>query len=411
MRSKNLALISTFALAILIASGVALYARGYRFNLTSRNIEPNGHLVIKSVPDGAEVFIDGELESATNANLRLSPQTYDVEVRKEGYHTWSKRITIEKEEVTEYTAHLFRAAPSLSAITFAGSINPTPSNDFTKIAYIVPPSEGTNVNATDLNSGLWVMETTNLPIGFSREPRRITDGDLTNATFEWSPNGREILLTTRTGTFLLNSGEFTPQAQRINIISRLEEIKEEWELQENARIESLMLSLPQELSELLSSKVEKVIFSPDEEMVLYSVKEAATLRDRYKDPIPGSSSQQQERQLQQNGVYVYDIEEDRNYKIADINTDDLEECALNTPAIQLSCSSTIAWFPTARHLVVSEPNKIRIIEYDGTNDVQVYAGSYVAPFAFPIANIDRLIALTNLGSDSTTANLYSVGIK
>ncbi len=128
-----------------------MYAKGIRFNFEESKVTPTGLLVVKSVPDGAEIYINGEFKNATNTNITLVPETYDIRIEKEGFFTWNKRLTIEKEAVTEVTAHLFKSAPSLSATTLAGAINPVPSRDFTKIAYIVPPtSNGTSLDNSEL---------------------------------------------------------------------------------------------------------------------------------------------------------------------------------------------------------------------------------------------------------------------
>ena len=105
-----------FFVATIIIVGLAelyfsLYARGYRFDLKTLRFQPNGILVIKSEPDGASVFINNELKTATNATLSLSPGTYDVEVKKDGFFTWYKRLTIEKEVVTQASASLFKNVP------------------------------------------------------------------------------------------------------------------------------------------------------------------------------------------------------------------------------------------------------------------------------------------------------------
>ena len=254
--------VAFFFLTIIVVASlgyvVSLYARGYRLQKGSLKFSPNGLLVIKSDPDGAQVFVNGELKTATNANITLPPGTYDVSVQKEGYITWNKRLNIEKEIVTESSAHLFKSAPSLSAITFSASITPVPSKDLTKLAYIVPPNANSNGNSQD-SQGLWIMEMLNLPLGFSREPRRITDGDLTGATFEWSPDGREILLTSKTGTFLLDVGSFVSQSQRVNVIGKKEEILAEWEEETEKRFLAQIAKLPDELEDIL---VRKASLSP-----------------------------------------------------------------------------------------------------------------------------------------------------
>ncbi len=359
---------------------ISLYARGYRFDVKTFRFEPNGLFVVKSDPDGAQVFINTELKTATNATVPLPPDTYDVEIRKEGYLSWKKRLVIEKEIVTEANASLFKAVPSLSAVTFSGNINPVPTNDLAKIAYAVP------------KTGLWVIETVNLPLGFAKDPRQITDGDLTGASWEWSPNGREILLTTKTGIFLLDAGHFTPQNQRVNITSGKTEILAEWQKERKIKLAAQIRGLPEELVDILERKTDLIIFSPDETKILYTASSSADLADKLIKPLPGASTQKQERQIKTDKIYVYDIKEDRNFSVS-------------------NSAATLRWFPTSQHLVLAEDGKITIMDYDGTNRQEVYSGSYISPHAFPTVNKERLLILTNLGADSVLPNLYSLSLK
>ena len=192
-------LFTTFLVVGIIGYFVALIARGYRFDIDKFKFLPNGILVTKSDPDGASIYINGDLKGATNTNIKLSPNSYDVEIKKEGYITWSKRLTVKKEEVTQITAQLFKTAPSLSPITFNGAENPVVSDDFGKIAY-------TN------NEELWIMSVSTLPIGFPNSPKKIADGIIDSSTYLFSPNGQELLLETNIGAYLLNTNEFTSQA-------------------------------------------------------------------------------------------------------------------------------------------------------------------------------------------------------
>ena len=194
------------SLSILVVGSIGIfvsfYARGYRFNMTKLKFEPNGILVVKSDPTGSQILINGELETTSDANISLSPGTYDVSVKKDGYISWNKRLVIEKEVVTEVAVSLFKSVPSLSPVTFNGAINPVASSDYTKIVYFVPPLE----NQASDKTGLWIVENMNLPIGFSKDPRRITDGNLINASWKFSSDGNEVLMETAQGIFLLNSG-------------------------------------------------------------------------------------------------------------------------------------------------------------------------------------------------------------
>ena len=401
---RFLVLLATCVIVFSFATLIFMYAKGIRFNFEESKVTPTGLLVVKSVPDGAEIYINGEFKNATNTNITLVPETYDIRIEKEGFFTWNKRLTIEKEEVTEVTAHLFKSAPSLSATTLAGAINPVPSRDFTKIAYIVPPtSNGTSLD----NSGLWIIEMVNLPLGFSRDPKRITDGNLSDTAFEWSPDGREILLTTTRGAYLLPAGEFTTQNQRVNVISTKTEILAEWEKEKEKRLTAQLAKLPDKLEQVISKQTYNVLFSPDEDMFVYTASASATIEEKLITPVPGASSQKEERNIKKGSTYVYDIKEDRNFLI-DSNVSDLQiEGGYNSQVNK----RRLAWFPTSRHLILAEDGKIEIMDYDGTNRQSVYSGSFITPHAFPTLSLDRLIILTNLGASTPAVNLYSLSIK
>lgn len=385
-----LGLLTLFVIGIL-GLFLSLYARGYRFDSQTLRFKPSGLLVVKSDPAGAQVFVNGELSTATDTTISLAPGTYDVSIRKESFHPWNKRLLIEKEVVTEAIASLFRVAPSLSSVTFSGAVSPVLSPDGTRIAFATPSSR-----EDPEKGGLWLIETVNLPIGFARDPRRVTDGDLTAAAWQFSPDGREILLSFGQSVFLLDSSTFTPQARRVNVAARKEIILAEWEKERGTRLSSQIKILPDELVDILERKSSSIVFSPDETKILYTASGSATIRENLIKSLPGSSSQKEERDIKNGQTYVYDIKEDRNFL--------LDEGAVPEATRRLS------WFPTSKHLVLSETGKITIIDYDGTNKQLVYSGSYVSPHAYPFGSTSRLLILTNLGAD-TTPNLYSLTLK
>lgn len=398
-----------FLLTIVVVSSlgyiISLYARGYRFDSKTFRFVPSGLFVVKSTPEAAQIYIDGELETATNANLSLAPGTYDISLKKEGYHPWNKRMLIEKEVVTEVDAHLFKIAPSLSAVTLNTSFQPISSPDTSKIAYAVPASIE---NVSLEKEGLWIIDTIDLPLGFSRDPRRITNGDLNGANWVWSPDGRQILLSTTTGFYLLDAGSYTPQDKRVNIANKVEAIKKEWEEEREKILTSKLRSMNEEIREIFQNYGQNITFSPDETKILYTVLSDVTIPNDIIKAFPGASTQKQERNLKKDNVYVYDVKEDRNFHITEkTNTLQIGE---ENPNDQ-NPKSKLIWFSTSKHLLLSEESKITILDCDGTNRQPVYTGSYINPYAFSTLSTDRLLILTNLGSDSTQANLYSVSIK
>lgn len=385
--TRILILLTTILVIGIFGTIAILYARGYRLDQENLEITPSGLLVANSEPNGVQVFINGELKTATDNTINLLPGTHDVELKKEGYHTWTKRIEIEKEIVTQIDAFLPPVAPSLTALTFSGTVNPQISQDRTKIAYAIP-SNGDNLE----KAGLWVMDFTNLPLGFNRDPRRITDGNLTNAEWEWSPDGREILLTTTTGMYLLPTGDYTPQAQRVNVASQLDTIKADWDEIETKLLTSQVSRLEDKIEEIFVNATQNIQFSPDGEKILYTASKKATIPADAVRQLPGASTQKQTREIEPGYKYVYDIKEDRNFMVAEPE-------------------QVIYWLPNSLNLLLPSEDSISILDYDNTNLRAIFPGNYVFPHAFPSSTLDRILILTNLGSSDSPANLYWLSLR
>jgi len=386
-----------FLITLLVVGTVGIfasyYAKGYRLDLKTFKFQPNGILVLKSEPDGASVYIDSALKTATNASISLSPGTYDVTVKKDGYFNWYKRLTIDKEIVTEADISLFRDVPSLSPITTSGATNPIMSGDGSKIVY----TQGTD--------GLFSLDTFSLPLGFGGGPKQITDGDMTGATYIFSADGRQIMVTLLNSVFLLDTGSFTSQNQRVNIASTKDKTLAVWKLQEDTKNQNLIKNLPPILTDILSRKASDFTFSPDGNMILYTASSSATLSEGLVAPLPGASTQRQERDLQPGHTYVYDIKEDRNFLITD------QPVTINNVDSPSSDTGAIRWMSTSKELLLAQLGQIIIMDYDGTNRQMVYSGSYFAPSAFPFTNATRLLILTNLGAPTGNANLYTLTVK
>src|SRR5690348_12777929 len=83
------------SLLILLFLGVGtvvaiFYGKGYSLDFTSGKgfLKGTGLLVATSVPDGAQVFINDHLTTATNNTINLPPGEYKVKIFKDGYFPW-----------------------------------------------------------------------------------------------------------------------------------------------------------------------------------------------------------------------------------------------------------------------------------------------------------------------------------
>ena len=78
---------------------VIAYARGYRIDMKKKSLSSTGILAISSFPKAAKVYINNELKGVTDENVGLPPGSYNVEIKKEGYTSWSKKVTLKGELV------------------------------------------------------------------------------------------------------------------------------------------------------------------------------------------------------------------------------------------------------------------------------------------------------------------------
>lgn len=93
---------------LIITPVVILYSLGYYYNLKNQTLEKTGGIFLKSSnASGYQVFINGSLTKETSFIIsgalltNLDQGEYAVEIKKEGFVPWTKKIEVKKELVTE----------------------------------------------------------------------------------------------------------------------------------------------------------------------------------------------------------------------------------------------------------------------------------------------------------------------
>jgi hypothetical protein len=71
------------------------------------------YLKIVSEPAGAQVYLNGELRGASPLELTLEPGRVSIVLVKDGYQSWSRRITLENRARSEFSIRLEPARPPL----------------------------------------------------------------------------------------------------------------------------------------------------------------------------------------------------------------------------------------------------------------------------------------------------------
>lgn len=380
----------TICAILLAAAAVIAYGRGYRLDFTKTSIKPTGLVAATSDPTGAQVFVNGVLKTATNNSFAIDPGFYDVQISREGYITWDKKLRVQGEVVSNANAFLFPTNPSLSPLTTLGIVNPTLSPDGTKVAYVVtsPPER----------AGLWYYELSEGPLGRNRDPVHLAlpDGmDFTKVPIQWSPDTTELLVDGRLYT-LGKPNTFTDVSlTRASILA-------DWKTQTTDTDSQKIAAFKQPIIDIATSSAKIVAFSPDETKILYEATASATIPQVIVPPLIGTNPTAENRNIVPGKLYVYDSKEDKNYFL-------LDKKELPQPA---SPSAALHWFPTSRHILLTLKGKIDVMEYDRTNWITIYSGPFANNFVAPWTNGSRIIILTNLNGDATTLpNLYTVNLR
>ena len=407
MNPKQFRLVVSLATLAFIGLGAFLvlkFAQGYRLDLKRKTFSSTGILTTTSVPEGAQVWINSKLKTATNDNLNLTPGDYWVEIKKDGFHSWQKKLIVEEQLVTSAHADLFSTFPDLKALTFTGAVNPVLSPDFQKVVF------GT-ATASAEKQGLWVLDLSDSPLGFSREPRQVVRNsengrDFAEGDYQWSPDSKQVLASLGEEAingnqvqrhFLIEADRLILEKQLVSLSEiELEALLERWTEEKLLRKEEDFNSLPAKLREALSDNIDSLFFSPDQTKILYTATKSAIIPKNIIPPLPASNTQPEERQIEPSRVYVYDLKEDKNFFILEKQPEDK--------------FPTFSWFPTSNHIFLVQTDQAELVEYDGANKIAAYSGQFENSFAFPFPDGKRILILTNISKNSPS-NLYAVSLR
>lgn len=302
---------------IVIASYFAIqYARG-NWRVTNEGVIANtGLLNANSFPQGAQVFINGNLTTATDDTIYLEPGDYAVKVVKEGFSPWEKQLKIQKELVTQTNATLFPIAPSITPLTFTGIKNVYPSPDGQKLLFFVDNA------SLEAKNGFYLLTLSNNFLSLQSGPKQLTDNPLTynleEAHVIWSPDSTEVMLMTDKGDFLLETERKISLVETKSISLQKEETLSQWEEEIYLRERQYLAKFPEEMVEIATQSAKNVYISPDKKRMLYTATASALIPEGIVPPVPATNTQEEARQLEIGAVYVYDREEDKNFKVAQV---------------------------------------------------------------------------------------------
>ncbi|MBI2621029.1 MAG: PEGA domain-containing protein [Candidatus Levybacteria bacterium] len=395
--NKHLILSILIFIGLVIATVlVILYGKGYRFGLGEGKIEfkGNGLLVTESLPDGAQVFIDGKLKTATDNTINIPPGEYEIRIVKEGYFPWIKKVKIQTEVVTKAEALLIPTAPKLESITDIGASQPVIDPTLTKIAFVVSSQSATR-------NGIYIFNMSANPL-LTLQSTSVQIVDDTNDLFSeseisWSPDGKDIIATisaqrTNPTTYLLDTDRANNPPNDVSLT--LSTVASSWTRIKNSKDKAVFDSLPKDLKPIVQRNFNILSYSPDQNKILYQASSSGTIPIMIKPRLKGINSTPEIRKIEAGSYYVYDIKEDHNYKLYSENFE-----------------GAFSWFTSSRHIIYVREKELHIVEYDGLNDTVVYAGPFIENYLFPWPDASRILILTNLGNLKIHPNLYTISLK
>lgn len=402
MRKQLLISLSVLVLLALGTVAVILYGKGYQFGFGNGRPEVTGTglLVATSTPDGAQVLVNSHLTTATNNTINLAPGSYDIKIQKDGYFSWEKKLTVQKEVVTKAAALLFPKAPVLESITNSGVSNPVIDPSYTKIAYMVA-SQAAQQN------GIYILPLQDqslltLQSGATQIAADTSGIAFSQATLQWSPNGQNILATIPnlngiSSLYLLSTNGMNTNPQDVTETFATT-IKPQWDKQIADKAQSQLAPLKDTLERFVKTNWNILSWSPDQTKILYEASSSATIPQIIKPSLIGTNSIAEQRTLTPNAVYVYDTKEDKNYLLAGAEK-------------TYGKDYKMTWFPDSSHLIYVHDKKIDIVEYDKTNDTTIFAGPFIDSYVFPWNNGTKVVMLTDFNNPTTGANLYTISLK
>lgn len=383
-----------------VTIGAILYGRGYRLTFKDSNgISGTGILVLNSFPEGARVFIDDNLTTATDNTINLSPGSYKVKIQKDGYYPWQKQVIVRREEVTHAIATLFPTNPRLESVTTLGAASPIIDDSGSKIAFQV-------ASISAQKDGIYLLDMNQKSIiPFGGAISQLVDNvaeSFSDASISFTPDGDELIATTsgatqRTYRIPLDGGD------PVNITSTMAQLAKEDSLQREVINKKLINTFPKKLRQFAAANITGILISPEENKIFYTASQSAVIPVVIDPPLPGTNPTPETRSITQGHKYVYDIEEDKNYLI------------LDTSGMDQMTIPTFKWHANGLNLffINNQGNKksIDTIEFDGQNRRTLYAGPLIDQYLFPWPDGTSVLILTNLNTPDTPANLYRIGLK
>ncbi len=365
-------------------SGVLyLYTAGYRIGKETEkpiDLAITGMINAKSIPEGATVYLDDKIISATDSTIAgVSLGRHHLKIVKRGFMPWEKEVEIYPELVTDITAVLVAKNPRIEPLTQTGATNPAISPSLSAIAYFsqdpekpgvwVLPLNGTRLNIFSSNPGVVLEDTAHTKFSEGLE-------------IKWSPDETELLVKQNADKYYLVS----LSDRSAKSTEEWEAILDNWDRELTKKREALLTeaNLSKELKEIALQP--ETMWAPDGKKFLYTLEKGNQIEYR-----------------------VYDMEDPLPVG------EKVDTLVMRVP--MQNNQPKFSWFADSFHLITLErgsPEDIKgiisLIRIDGTNKTEIYNNNVFSDEVFSAPGGDKIIVLISFRTD-TPADLYTISIR
>ncbi|OGK19223.1 hypothetical protein A3E69_03920 [Candidatus Roizmanbacteria bacterium RIFCSPHIGHO2_12_FULL_40_130] len=383
-------------LFLAVVLGLIAIARGYRLDFTKKSLSSTGILAISSSPKAAKIYINGDLRGVTDLNVALSPGTYSVEIKKDGFTSYNEKITLKGELVETVDPILFPVTPSLSPITNLGVTRAIPVDQSDNLILFVD-------NEDAEKDGIYLFEAGRKTLTFFPPVKTLIlksklplDVDFQKTTVYFSYDYKQAIFDFELADGSLISYLLSLDAENqepFDVTASKDTLIDAWQSERTKETQKLVEVLPKEIRKIATSSFEVVSFTPDQTKLLYKAKKDVKLPLVINPPLIAANQAPEERVIKKNNLYVYDKREDKNYHVGD------EE------------SPSFLWYIDSKRLVFNEGRHITIMLYDGQSKQVLYSGPIEKGF-FTTTSDGKILILANLNPQfNKFPDVYQVGIR
>lgn len=361
--------------ALVLATVAAIFfGKGYQINISGRVVDKTGMLVVKSQPDGAKIYLDGEWQSATpNTFSNLRPKTYLLRVEKEGFSSWEKRVNVYPELVTDITAVLVSTTPTLEPLTIGGASHPTYSESTHAVAYTTTASR----------AGIWV-----LPIGrplpitlFQATPTLVMpDNEDTkyssSLALTWSPQGDQLLAKLGDRDYRLIDVSQSKELQKTDSPDQILQTWSDYQIKKRVAYLSSQTLTPELAATATASGT---LWSPDNRKFMFQ-------KDNGDSNVTVSVH---------NMEIPIPVDESVDYKTFTVPKDKMPQ---------------LIWYPDSYHFIMKDSGSLYLIRVDGTNKTEIYSGAMEDDTFFVTPDGNKVIVSASFRKDAPP-ELYAVSLR